>query len=100
MSGNLFRFKFTDDSATLSDVINDETVTLISLCVVCVGSGDIIGRYQKPVSCLTERRESLFDVLRDIDNDFLACPYFDRDSFRVRLTAIAGIPLPSVSSYK
>ena len=98
MSGNLFRFKFSDDSAMIYDIINDETLSIIHVSIVCASSGYVFGRFQKAVTCLTERRESLFDVLRDVDNDFLTCPYFDRDSFRVRLTAGTGHLPPSVSS--
>ena len=94
MSGNLFRFKFTDDSANLHEIIKNVTITALNVRIVYT-SGHVLGRYQTPVSWLTKRRNSPFDVLR---NDFLDCPYLDCDSFRVCLTAATGHLPPSVCS--
>ena len=88
MSGNLFRFQFTDDSASIYDIINDETLSAIRVAVVYSDSGCVIGSFRKTADCRTVRREVIFNVLQEIDEDFLGCPSFDRDLYRVRVSAV------------
>ena len=88
MSGNLFRYQFTDDSASIYDIINAETLSAIRVAIVYSDTGSIIGSFRKTADCLTVRREVIFNVLQEIDEDFLACPFFDRDLYRVRVSAV------------
>ena len=88
MSGNLFRFQFTDDSASIYEIINDELLIAIRVAIVYSDCGSVIGSFRKTADCLTIRREVIFKVLQEIDEDFLACPFFDRDLYRVRVSAV------------
>ena len=88
MSGQLFRFEFSDHTARIHDIINDATISAIEVSIVHERSGYILAVYRRDVNSETERREGIYSLLRDVDIEFVCCPPSDRNQFRVKVAGI------------
>ena len=94
MSGQLFKFQFADDSASIQDIVNNNKLSLIVVFIVREGCEKVVAKYPRPVTSLETRREEIYEVLREVDNEFRQLPFFDRDCFRVRITGVEEFGLP------
>ena len=65
MSGQLFKFKFAEDSASIQDIINNETISEIEVFIIRDGSEKKVARYQRSLDSLETRREGIYEVLRE-----------------------------------
>ena len=70
MSGQLYRFTFTDDSASIRDIINNTTIWEIEVFIVRAGCEKKVAKYTYLVDSLETCREGISDLLRDVDCEF------------------------------
>ena len=94
MSGQLYKFKFLDDSASIQDIINNETISEIEVFIVRAGCEKKVAKYTYLVDSLETRREGIYDLLRDVDCEFRKLSFFERDDFRVHITGVEKLCLP------
>ena len=95
MSGQLFKFKFADDSASIQDIVNDTTISEIEVFIVRVGCEKKVAKYTYLVDSRETRREGIYDLLREVDCEFRKLSFFERDDFRVLITGVEKLCLPS-----
>ena len=95
MSGQLYRFTFTDDSASIQDIINNTTISEIEVFIVRVGCEKKIAKYTYSVDSLETRREGIYELLREVDCEFRKLSFFERDDFRVLISGVEKLCLPS-----
>ena len=88
MSGQLYRFEFSDNTARIHDIINDVTITAIEVSIVHERSGYVLAVYRRTVNSEVERREGIYALLRDVDIEFVCCPPSDRALFRVKVAGV------------
>ena len=93
MSGQLFKFKFADDSATIQDIINNETISEIEVFIIRDGCEKKVAKYDRSVDSLETRREGIYEVLREVDSEFRRLDFFERDNFRVLVTGVEKLCL-------
>ena len=94
MSGQLYRFTFSDDSATIQDIIINTTISEIEVFIVRAGCEKKVAKYTYLVDSLETRREGIYDLLRDVDCEFRKLSFFERDDFRVHITGVEKLCLP------
>ena len=94
MSGQLYRFTFTDDSASIQDIINNTTISEIEVFIVRFGCEKKVAKYTYDVDSLETRREGIYDLLREVDCEFRKLSFFERDNFRVHITGVEKLCLP------
>ena len=94
MSGQLYRFTFADDSATVTDIIYAATISEIDVLIKREGCENVVAKYIRPVDCLVAPGEAIFEVLNEVDFEFFKLDFFERDSFRIRVTGVEELGLP------
>ena len=67
ISGQLYRFTFADDSASITDIINDATSSVIEVLIIREGCEKVVAKYIHPADCLVTRREGILEVLNGVD---------------------------------
>ena len=93
MSGQLFKFKFAEDSASIQDIINNETISEIEVFIIRDGCEKKVAKYQRSVDSSETRREGIDEVLREVDSEFCGLSFFERDNFRVLVTGVEKLYL-------
>ena len=93
MSGQLYKFKFLDDSASIRDIINNETISEIEVFIVREGCEKKVAKYHQSVDSLETRREGIYEILREVDSEFRRLSFFERDNFRVLVTGVTKLRL-------
>ena len=93
MSGQLYRFTFADDSASIQDIIYNTSISAIEVFIIRAGCEKKVAKYDRTVDSLETRREGIYDLLREVDCEFRALDFFERDNFRVLVT---GVEKPSI----
>ena len=93
MSGQLYRFTFTDDSASIQDIIYNATISEIEVFIVREGCEKKVAKYHRAVDSLETRREGIYDLLREVDCEFRALDFFERDNFRVLVTGVEKLSI-------
>ena len=88
MSGQLYRFTCTDDSASIQDIINNTTISEIEVFIVRFGCEKKVAKYTYLVDSLETRREGIYELLREVDCEFRKLSFFERDNFRVHITGV------------
>ena len=97
MSGQLFKFTCTDDSASIQDIINKTTISEIEVFIERFGCEKKVAKYTYEVDSLETRREGIYDLLREVDCEFRKLSFFERDNFRVHITGVEKLCLPKQS---
>ena len=86
MSGQLYRFKFTESSQSVHHVFKCEMVTSVEVAIILVDSGEFVRKYSLQCDSYISCRESLYGLLRRIDAEFARrISFFDRDDYRVKV---------------
>ena len=98
MSGQLYKFKFLDDSASIRDIINNETISEIEVFIVREGCEKKVAKYHQSLDSLETRREGIFEILREVDSEFRRLS-FERDNFRVLVTGVTKLCLLRLTCY-
>ena len=93
MSGQLYRFTFADDSASIQDIIYNTSISVIEVFIIRAGCEKKVAKYTYRVDSL-ETREGIYDLLREVDCEFRKLSFFERDDFRVHITGVEKLCLP------
>ena len=72
MSGQLYRFTFADDSASIQDIIFNTAISEIEVFIIRAGCEKKVAKYHRTVDSLETRREGIYDLLREVDCEFSA----------------------------
>ena len=99
MSGQLFKFKFLDDSVSIRDIINNETISEIEVFIVREGCEKKVAKYHQSVDSLETRREGIYEILREVDSEFRWLSFFERDNFRVLVPGVTKLRLLRLTCY-
>ena len=70
MSGQLYKFKFLDDSASIRDIINNETISEIEVFIVREGCEKKVAKYHQSVDSLETRPEGVYECFVPFSSSF------------------------------
>ena len=88
MSGDLFPFNLTDNAWGIHEIIHNDSVIAIEATIVHLPTGHVLALFREEADTESARRQTVFELLRNISRQFEPRHYVARDLIKVHLCGI------------